>query len=43
MIKKYNRDIDIMIEAKMKDDALFRLIRQLRYLGYKVKGTTIYL
>ena len=43
MIKFYNRDIDIMIEAKMKDDAVFRLIRQLKYLGYKVSGTTIYL
>ena len=41
MIKVYNRDIDIMIEAKMKDDAVFRLIRQLKYLGYKIEGTTI--
>ena len=41
MIKVCDRDIDIMIEAKMKDDALFRLIRQLKYLGYKVEGTTI--
>ena len=41
MIKIYNRDIDIMIEAKMKDDAVFRLVRQLKYLGYKVEGTTI--
>ena len=41
MIKVYNRDIDIMIEAKMKDDAVFRLIRQLKYLGYRVEGTTI--
>ena len=43
IIKEYNRDIDIMIEAKMKDDALFRVIRQLKYLGYKISGTTIYL
>lgn len=43
IVKVYNRDIDIMIEAKMKDDAVFRLIRQLKYLGYKVDGTTIYL
>ena len=43
MIKVCDRDIDIMIEAKMKDDALFRLIRQLKYLGYKVSKTTIYL
>ncbi len=31
MLKKYDRDIDIMIEAKGKDDALFRLIRELKY------------
>lgn len=43
LLKEYNRDIDIMIESKMKDDALFRIIRQLKYLGYNVKGTTIYL
>lgn len=43
IIKDYNRDIDIMIEAKMKDEALFRLVRQLKYCGYKVVGTTIYL
>lgn len=30
-IKKYNKDIDIMIEAKAKDDALFRLVRELKY------------
>lgn len=30
-IKKYQTDIDIMIEAKGKDEALFRLIRQLKY------------
>ena len=43
MINACDRDIDIMIEAKMKDDALFRLIRQLKYLGYKLSETTIYL
>ena len=31
-LKKYNKDLDIMIEAKMKDEALFRLIRELKYL-----------
>ena len=31
LIKKYDNDIDIMIEAKMKDDALFRLVRELKY------------
>ena len=30
-IKKYNVDIDVMIEAKAKDDALFRLVRELKY------------
>lgn len=30
-IKKYNRDVDVMIEAKGKDDALFRLVRELKY------------
>lgn len=29
-IKKYNRDVDVMIEAKGKDDALFRLVRELK-------------
>lgn len=30
-IKKYKVDIDIMLEAKAKDDALFRLVRELKY------------
>lgn len=30
-IKYLNCDIDIMIEAKKKDEALFRLVRQLKY------------
>ena len=30
-LKKYQIDIDIMIEAKGKDEALFRLVRQLKY------------
>lgn len=29
--KKSNKDFDIMIEAKAKDEALFRLVRQLKY------------
>ncbi len=40
-IKKYNTDVDVMLEAKAKDEALFRLIRQLKYFGYKIEGTTI--
>ncbi len=42
-LKIFNKDIDIMIEAKFKDEALFRLVRQLKYLGYKVEGTIIFL
>ncbi len=30
-LKKVNFDVDVMIEAKGKDDALFRLVRQLKY------------
>lgn len=30
-IKVYNKDVDIMIEAKGKDDALFRLVREIKY------------
>ena len=30
--QKYNKDIDIMLEAKEKDESLFRLTRQLKYL-----------
>ena len=29
-IKKFNTDVDIMLEAKAKDEAIFRLIRQLK-------------
>lgn len=31
MLKIYNKDVDIMLEAKAKDDALSRLIRELKY------------
>ena len=31
IINKYGRDIDIMLEAKAKDEALFKLIRELKY------------
>ena len=30
-IKKYNKNIDIMLECKGKDEALFKLVRQLKY------------
>ena len=42
-IKFINQDFDIMIEAKAKDEALFRLIRQLKYYGYKTYKTTLIL
>lgn len=31
IIKPLNKDIDIMIEAKQKDEALFKLVRELKY------------
>lgn len=31
-VKVFDKDIDIMLEAKGKDEALFRLVRQLKYL-----------
>lgn len=31
IIKRYNVDVDIMIEAKKKDEAMFRLLREIRY------------
>ena len=42
MIKEYDADVDIMIEAK--DEALFRLIREIKYkTDYKfVDDTTFY-
>ena len=40
IINKTNRDIDIMIEAKEKDNALFKLVRELKYKGYKFKDET---
>lgn len=42
-IKHYNYDIDIMIEAKEKDEALFRLIRNLKYrTNYKFIDDTTF-
>lgn len=43
ILKKYNKDVDIMLEAKGKDEALFRLIRGLKYKNINVSGTTIIL
>ncbi|MBP3461482.1 MAG: UV DNA damage repair endonuclease UvsE [Bacilli bacterium] len=43
-IKFVNKDFDIMIEAKGKDDAMFRLIRQLKYkTNYKFINETTFL
>lgn len=43
IIRKQNQDVDIMIEAKAKDEALFRLIRQLKYkTNYKFIDETTF-
>lgn len=31
LLKPYNKDVDIMLEAKAKDDAISRLVRELKY------------
>jgi len=42
-IKFVDRDFDVMIEAKMKDDALFRLVRELKYkTNYKFIDETTF-
>ena len=44
LLKPLNTDIDIMLEAKGRDEALLRLVRQLKfYKDLKIKGTTIIL
>lgn len=35
--EKVNRDFDVMIEAKMKDKSLFKLMNDLRKINYKCK------
>ncbi|MDO4963349.1 MAG: UV DNA damage repair endonuclease UvsE [bacterium] len=43
-IKFTKKDFDVMIEAKKKDEALFRLIRELKYkTNYKIEKNTIFL
>lgn len=43
-IKKYNRAVDIMLEEKGKDDALFRLVRELKYkTDYKFIDETTFI
>ena len=44
LLRKYGKDIDIMLEAKAKDDALFRLIRELKYkTNYKFIDETTFI
>lgn len=44
ILKTYNKNIDIMLEAKAKDEALFRLIRQLKYkTNYKFIDSTTFI
>ena len=44
LIKVYNKDIDIMIEAKAKDMALFKLTRELKYkTDYKFLDETTFI
>ena len=31
VVKKFDRDVDVMIEAKAKDEAMFKLIREIKY------------
>jgi len=41
ILEKYQRNIDIMIEAKAKDEAMFRLIREIKYqTNYKFLDET---
>lgn len=44
ILKKYDRDVDIMIEAKYKDDSLFRLVRYIKYkTDYKFIDDTTFM
>lgn len=40
IIKQTNKNVDIMIEAKEKDFALFKLVRELKYRNYKLIDET---
>lgn len=42
-IKQLPYDVDIMIEAKMKDEVLFRLVRQLKYYNIKFVDNTSFI
>lgn len=44
IMKRVDKDFDVMIEAKAKDEALFRLIRELKYkTSYKFVDDTTFL
>lgn len=44
IIKPYNKDVDIMLEAKAKDDAISRLVRELKYkTNYKFIDETTFI
>ena len=44
IVKVYNKDIDIMLEAKAKDEALFKLVRLLKYkTNYKFIDETTFI
>ena len=44
ILKKYNYDLDIMREAKAKDEAMFKLIRELKYkTNYKFVDDTSFI
>ena len=44
ILKEFNQDIDIMIEAKAKDEAMFKLIRELKYKSnYKFINDTSFI
>lgn len=43
ILKEIDQDVDIMLEAKAKDEALFRLVRLLKYKGLNITKNEIIL
>ena len=44
ILKKYTKEVDIMLECKAKDEALFRLIREIKYkTNYKFINQTTFI
>lgn len=44
ILKVYNKDVDIMLECKAKDDSLFRLVRYIKYkTNYKFIDDTTFI